>query len=310
MLYAYMRSLHGHHTNWSKVILHNLKTEIGVLQKRARTPDNSKSISIVSAPFTDPIDDLRVIRDKCTLTDKIPMAEPVNGAPSPNAAGQTPTTLAARKRPHGSPDILPTRVSCDVVVNLDDARTIRTRITAKKPKVSDGQACPRTSARPQFPTDGVRIMEPSTPAPPLVAQVEDTTFQDFGQEMEVTLASLVSRELEVSFRTCFSKAKLATSLRLTQKLRESERMRAGLNDRVAELKAELDNHISQIDRYKEEFHAEMTNAVELEEQLNVVKNQVENHKFTAKRADKTHTTLRVEFNQVNTELRMLKVSGK
>ncbi|KAL3692695.1 hypothetical protein R1sor_006346 [Riccia sorocarpa] len=325
----------------------------------------------------------------------------------------TPMLYVYMRSVHGhhtnwSKDDLPTRVSPDVVLSPNDARFVRTRITSKKPKVSDAQDCPGTSSRP--PTNGVIIIaEPSTPAPPPVVEVEDPRFRDFGQKLGVTLASVVSRELTVSFGTVFSKANPATSLRrqvddLTLKLGELERVRHGLNDRVSELKAELDKsaeksvveaarksavdlqkevdrvakeaevtiaglqtelkiakedvqsraveqdhlkasvrsltgriqvlkdeaatneanlrkenadlqheiqtHISQTDTYKKEFHVEMTKAADLEEQLNVVKNQVEDHKFTAERAEKAHTALRLEFNQIKTELRMLKVSGK
>ncbi|KAL3676222.1 hypothetical protein R1sor_026170 [Riccia sorocarpa] len=50
MVYAYMRSIHGFSTNWAKLILHCLKTEICFLQKRARSPENTKVTPIVWAP--------------------------------------------------------------------------------------------------------------------------------------------------------------------------------------------------------------------------------------------------------------------
>ncbi|KAL3676289.1 hypothetical protein R1sor_026237 [Riccia sorocarpa] len=50
MVYAYMRSVHGFQTNWAKVILHCLKTEIAFLQKRAQTPDNTKATPIIWSP--------------------------------------------------------------------------------------------------------------------------------------------------------------------------------------------------------------------------------------------------------------------
>ncbi|KAL3698402.1 hypothetical protein R1sor_012478 [Riccia sorocarpa] len=147
MVYAYMRSVHGFQTNWAKVILHCLKTEIAFLQKRARAPDNTKVTPIIWAPvfihilyafrstifagtqlaspeawvswlhmskdgeldlkglltkFPEPIDDLKVIRESCKLTDNIPLAEPVacgpEGAP-PNGTVQVVTPkLTVRKR--------------------------------------------------------------------------------------------------------------------------------------------------------------------------------------------------------------------
>ncbi|KAL3694848.1 hypothetical protein R1sor_008499 [Riccia sorocarpa] len=50
-VYAYMRSLHGFQTNWAKVILQNLRTEIVFLQKRARAPENTKPTRVIWAPI-------------------------------------------------------------------------------------------------------------------------------------------------------------------------------------------------------------------------------------------------------------------
>ncbi|KAL3693935.1 hypothetical protein R1sor_007586 [Riccia sorocarpa] len=49
-VYAYMRSLHGFQTNWAKVILHNLRTGLVFLQKRARTVENTKPTPVIWAP--------------------------------------------------------------------------------------------------------------------------------------------------------------------------------------------------------------------------------------------------------------------
>ncbi|KAL3681113.1 hypothetical protein R1sor_024069 [Riccia sorocarpa] len=281
--------------------------------------------------FVEPIVDLRVIRERCKLTDQIPLAEPVNRDPLLNGTTQMPTAVVARKRFRGT------------------------------------------------------------------------------QKLGVTLASVVSREVEVTFGTLFVEAKLNASLRrevdeITVQLRESERQRTDLNDRVAELKAqvaksvdtsaleaarkteldlskelcrvkkeaqsridsiqtdlrivledvksrtkaqeelkanlnlltgevqalkdasattevklrgdnsalqeELQNARSSIDRYKELLGTEMTKAAGLEDQLSSLRNEVENHKFIAERADKAHAALHVQFNQVKTELRMLKIHEK
>ncbi|KAL3683574.1 hypothetical protein R1sor_001596 [Riccia sorocarpa] len=62
MVYPYLRSLHSHQTNWAKVILHCLKTEIQFLQKRARTPDNTKDGNDDDANTTPP----RTVRTRVT----------------------------------------------------------------------------------------------------------------------------------------------------------------------------------------------------------------------------------------------------
>ncbi|KAL3678330.1 hypothetical protein R1sor_021286 [Riccia sorocarpa] len=452
MLYAYMRSLHGHPTNWAKVILHNLKTEIGILQKRAQTADNNKPVPIVWAPifvrilyafresifagtplvspeawvswihtskdgeidlrglhnkFMDPIDDLKLIREKCKLTDQIPVAEPVSGevAPVTNGGARTPAAPSARKRPGATQDGSPSSVALLAVVNPADVRTVRTRYTGKKQKVCDGAADPGTSS-PQNPDQGVNG---GTSTPPTPSSVEDASISAFGQKLGVTLASVVSREVEVTFGTLISEAKNSALLssqveEFTERLTESERLRAGLKSRVDELEGkllkaadksaeeasrktelelkkelarvqneaqvtigrlqtelksatealesrtkdkdtlqatvksltgqlqalkdatatneaklreensvlqqQLDSNRSHIDRYNTEFHAEVSKAAKFEEELISLKNQVENHKFSAERAEKAHAALHLEFNQVKTELRMLKISGK
>ncbi|KAL3683978.1 hypothetical protein R1sor_002000 [Riccia sorocarpa] len=143
MVYAYMRSIHGFSTNWAKMILHCLKIEICFLQKRARSPDNTKVTPIVWAPvflrilyafrstvfagtqlatpdawvpwvhmtkegeidlkglhakFPATIEDIKLIRESCKLSDKIPIAEPVVGAPSNGNAALVPSKMPARKR--------------------------------------------------------------------------------------------------------------------------------------------------------------------------------------------------------------------
>ncbi|KAL3700860.1 hypothetical protein R1sor_018882 [Riccia sorocarpa] len=422
MLYAYMRSLHGHPTNWAKVILHNLKTEIGVLQKRAQTANNNKPCPVVWAPvfarilyafretiFAEPIVDLRVIRERCKLTDQIPLAESVNGDPLLNGTTQTPTVVVARKRLRGTQDVSPGCSPASAPANPNDSRTVRTRTTSKKQKVVNVGIDSGTSGRTPSPTgDPKPTVSVSSTRPP-TAGGEDSLVTDFGQKSGVTLASVVSREVEVTFGTLFAEAKLNASLRrevdeITVQLRESERQRTDLNDRVAELKAqvaksadtsaleaarkteldlskelervnkeaqsridriqtdlrialedvksrtkaqealkanvnlltgevqalkdasatteaklrgdnsalqeELQNARSSIDRYKELLGTEMTKAAGLDDQLSSLRNEVENHKFIAERADKAHTALRVQFNQVKTELRMLKIHEK
>ncbi|KAL3681472.1 hypothetical protein R1sor_024428 [Riccia sorocarpa] len=203
MVYAYMRSLHGHQTNRSKVILHNLKTEIFFLQKRALQPDNSKPIPICWSPvfirilyafretifagtelawadslvawvytskdgeldlrgilnkFQNPIDDLKAIRDRCMLSDNIPVAEPVNGPEDSNNAADASTRMPARKRPRDNQDVPVALLHAQDQDNLSLERTVRTRVT-KRPKT-------RTSGPHQpTPTAGVRTQDPGLSAP-------------------------------------------------------------------------------------------------------------------------------------------------
>ncbi|KAL3678262.1 hypothetical protein R1sor_021218 [Riccia sorocarpa] len=453
MLYAYMRSLHGHPTNWAKVILHNLKTEIGILQKRAQSADNNKPCPVVWAPvftrilyafresifagtqlanaeawvswihtskdgeidqtglhskFVEPIVDLRVIRERCKLTDQIPLAEPINGDPA-NSLCHTPTGVVARKRPRGTQDVSPgLQTPADAHANPTNLRTVRTRVTSKKQKIVEVETDSGTSGRSSSPTGGVAPAELVLSTRPPAARSDDSLVTDFSQKLGVTLASVVSREgRSLLAEQLLAEAKLGASVRrqvdeLTQKLRESERARSGLNVQVAELNAqvakstdksaleaarkseldlskeleqvkkeaqsridkiqtdlriavedvkcrtkdqqalkanvtvltgqvqalkdasatteaklrgdnsalqeELQNGRSTIERYKVLLQTEMTKAARLDDQLMSLRNEVENHKFIAERADKAHAALRVEFNQVKTELRMLKLT--
>ncbi|KAL3701616.1 hypothetical protein R1sor_019638 [Riccia sorocarpa] len=50
MVYAYLRSLNGHQTNWAKAILHSLRMEISSLQNRGKTRENQKTRAIMWAP--------------------------------------------------------------------------------------------------------------------------------------------------------------------------------------------------------------------------------------------------------------------
>ncbi|KAL3683850.1 hypothetical protein R1sor_001872 [Riccia sorocarpa] len=50
MVYAYLRSLNGHQTNWAKAILNSLRTEIVSLQNRGKAKENPKARTIMWAP--------------------------------------------------------------------------------------------------------------------------------------------------------------------------------------------------------------------------------------------------------------------
>ncbi|KAL2645310.1 hypothetical protein R1flu_012897 [Riccia fluitans] len=50
MILGYLRGLHGHSYNWTKAILHDLRTKILFLQSRARNNEGGKTILVVWAP--------------------------------------------------------------------------------------------------------------------------------------------------------------------------------------------------------------------------------------------------------------------
>ncbi|KAL3695384.1 hypothetical protein R1sor_009460 [Riccia sorocarpa] len=281
MVYAYMRSVHGFQTNWSKVILHSLKTEISFLQKRARSTDNSKVMPIVWAPvfmrllyafratifsgtqlaspetwvswvhmskdgdidlknlvakFPDPIDDLKLMRESCKLTDKIPIAEPVNGGPVEGNSGalvpsRTPSKLPARKRARKN------QVVADDNNDVPAGRNVRNRYTERRQPVAAADPGPSTPASSpgSSPTDddssgGCVLLDP--------------IFSDFAKKMGPMLVDVVSTRLQGTFGPLLVDANAGQSLKkqlaeLTTKLEESQRGRTGLIGQVEALKADL-----------------------------------------------------------------------
>ncbi|KAL3685954.1 hypothetical protein R1sor_003976 [Riccia sorocarpa] len=227
MVYAYMRSIHGFQTNWSKVILHCLKTKICFLQNpEAWVPwvhmskEGDLDLRGLHAKFPTPLTDMRVIRDRCRLTDQIPLAEPVTADPEED--GGTPAKLPARKRKAQ-------------VNSVEHVRTVHTRLAANPhysvPKPID----PGTSSPPSTSTD-----EDSNED----ARVNDSIFRDFGVKISSALGDLVSHRLEKSFRPLLADANASEALKtevteLKGKLEVAEKSRLDLNGQVAALKAEI-----------------------------------------------------------------------
>ncbi|KAL3682981.1 hypothetical protein R1sor_001003 [Riccia sorocarpa] len=393
MVYAYMRSLHGFQTNWAKVILHYLKTEIQFLQKRARAPDNTKVIPIIWAlvfvrilytfrqtifsstsleaadawvswihmskdgeidgralhtKYPNPIGDLKVIRKRCKLTDKIPLAEPVNGDSVPMPTATMAVKLPARKRPRDVED------GNDDDYNTTPPRTVRTRLTSRTPSAV-----------------GAAAGDVGTSTVPTHIDGDSNELREFGHKIGPLLGDIVSKLLKGSLSHLLAEANAGQLLPkqvadLAKKLKEAESSRTDLNDRVVALKAELEVDLqkarqevttraseeaklkaqlkalaedaekakvnsanqetklqqevyamqkqlqgqsSTADRYIRELQLEMKKATDLDNQVVLLQGQVESHKFTAERAEKAQVALRLELNQVKTDLRMMQISG-
>ncbi|KAL3692987.1 hypothetical protein R1sor_006638 [Riccia sorocarpa] len=209
---------------------------IAFLQKRARTPDNTKlatpevwvswvhmskdgelDLKGLVNKFPNPIEDLKVIRESCKLTDNIPLAEPVAGGPDGNAGVLTPKlTVRKRVRDDKEPD-----------------RVVRTRVTTKCHSIVPAEARPSDPASSPTKSDSsgeLVVFEP--------------IFHDFGQKMGPVLADVLSKNLQASFGPLLVDAKAGQSLKkqlaeLTTKLEESERGRTGLIGQVEALKRDL-----------------------------------------------------------------------
>ncbi|KAL3678932.1 hypothetical protein R1sor_021888 [Riccia sorocarpa] len=202
MVYAYMRSLATPEAWVSWVHM---------------SKDGELDLKGLVNKFPTPIEDLKVIRESCKLTDNIPLAESVAGGPDGNAAVMTPKlTVRKRARDDKEPD-----------------RVVRTRVTTKGRSIVPAEAGP--SAPASSPTESDSSGE-------LV--VFEPIFHDFGQKMGPVLADVLSKNLQASFGPLLVDAKAGQSLKkqlaeLTTKLEESERGRTGLIGQVEALKRDL-----------------------------------------------------------------------
>ncbi|KAL3689917.1 hypothetical protein R1sor_016226 [Riccia sorocarpa] len=190
MVYAYMRSLHGFQTNWAKVHL---------------SKEGDIDIRGLHAKFPTPIEDLKVIRDSCKLSDNIPIAEPdLDDEPIPQPKSHS----------SGSPD-----------------RQVWTRYTKRRNITVGARNDPGTSIVPYDDiADGKRTVEP--------------IFDDFGTKLGVIFGELASRKLEEAFWPMLADSKATEALKdqladKCAKMQEAERQRADLNDQLTALKASL-----------------------------------------------------------------------
>ncbi|KAL3696468.1 hypothetical protein R1sor_010544 [Riccia sorocarpa] len=89
----------------------------------------------------------------------------------------------------------------------------------------------------------------------------------------------------------------------------SEATISKLRDELSGLLQQMQTHKASGDKFKAAFHAEMQKTASLDEQIVVLKGQVESQKFVADRAEKAESTLRAELTKVKTELLMLQIAG-
>ncbi|KAL3700881.1 hypothetical protein R1sor_018903 [Riccia sorocarpa] len=72
---------------------------------------------------------------------------------------------------------------------------------------------------------------------------------------------------------------------------------------------QLHTHKASMEKYKAAFHTKLQKTASLDEQIVLLKSQIDSQKFVANRAEKAESTLRSELTQVKTELRMLQIVG-
>ncbi|KAL3680819.1 hypothetical protein R1sor_023775 [Riccia sorocarpa] len=201
-------------------------------------------------------------------------------------------------------DVLPGRAPANAHANPDDLRTVRTRLTSKKQKIVEVK------------TDSVT----SGPSRQIHRQVciESRSQERVKKEAQSRIDKIqTDLRIAVDDVKCRTKDQQALKANVTlltgqvQALKDaSATTKAKLRGDNSALQEELQNGRSTIERYKVLLQSEMTKAAGLDDQLSSLRNEFENHKIIAERADKAHAMLRVEFNQVKTELRMLKITWK
>ncbi|KAL3689553.1 hypothetical protein R1sor_015862 [Riccia sorocarpa] len=346
MVYAHMRSLHGFQTNWAKVILHCLKTEILFLQKRAHTPDNSKVTPVIWAPvfvkilyayretvfagtplaatdawvpwvhlskeddidirglhakFPTPIEDLKVIRDSCKLSDNIPIAEPVNGD-ARDVPTSTPTKIAPRKRSREVQDVDDEPVPQPKSHSSGSPdRQVRTRYTKRRNVTVGDRNDPGTSIVPYDDiADGKRTVEP--------------IFDDFGTKLGVIFGELASRKLEEAFWPMLVDSKATDALKdqladKCAKLQEAERQRADLNDQITALKASLlRNNEKAAIQLQTELDQVRKRVVEGETTISKLETDLQVARQDARTRDADRETLKAEVKSLRGQLEASKVT--
>ncbi|KAL3682656.1 hypothetical protein R1sor_000678 [Riccia sorocarpa] len=282
------------------------------------------------AKFPATIEDIKLIRESCQLSDKIPIAEPVNGAPADGNAALVPSKMPARKRAR-EVQVIP-----DDATDAEPQRNVRTRTTSRRKSIVTADPGPSTFD--SSPTD-----EDSSGG----CDILDPVIHDFGQKMGPVLADIISKRMQVTLGPRLVDANVVQDLKsklaaLTTKLAESERSRTSLHARVEALKAELiqssekaateaaadsaaklaklqqDHTVLQqqlqtekaaVGKFKAALQTEVQKISNLEQQIVSQKEDIESHKFTAERAERAQSGLRTELAQVKTELRMLQISG-
>ncbi|KAL3691211.1 hypothetical protein R1sor_004862 [Riccia sorocarpa] len=247
--------------------------EIAFLQKRAQTLDNTKGLL---TKFSNPIDDLKVIRESCKLTDQFALAEPVVGGPEGAPA-------------NGDVDIATPKL------------TFRTRVTTKGRSIVAADAGP--SAPASSPTESGSSGE-------LV--VFYPIFHNFGQKMGPVLADIMSKRLQASFGPLLLETKTGESLKqqlaqINTKLAESK---AKSSSKLDQIQQQLQTEKIAANKFKDLLHKEVSKVSDLDEHLVVLKGEIDNQKFSAERAENAHSTLCAELSKVKTELRMLHIAGK
>ncbi|KAL3678513.1 hypothetical protein R1sor_021469 [Riccia sorocarpa] len=167
------------------------------------------------AKFPTPIEDLKVIRDSCKLSDNIPIAEPVNGD-ARDVPTSTPTKIAPRKRSREVQDLddepIPQPKSHS---SGSPDRQVRTGYTKRRNVTVGARNDPGTSIVPYDDiADGKRTVEP--------------ILDDFGTKLGVIFGELASRKLEEAFWPMLADSKATEALKdqladKCAKMQEAER---------------------------------------------------------------------------------------
>ncbi|KAL3676716.1 hypothetical protein R1sor_026664 [Riccia sorocarpa] len=332
MVYAYMRSLHGFQTNWAKkrartpdnskvtpVIWTPVFVKILYAYREtvfAGTPlaaadswvpwvhlskEGDIDIRILHAKFPTPIEDLKVIRDSCKLSDNIPIAEPVNGD-ARDVPTSTPTKIAPRKRSREVQDLddepIPQPKSHS---SGSPDRQVRTRYTKRRNVTVGARNDPGTSIVPYDDiADGKRTVEP--------------IFDDFGTKLGVIFGELASRKLEEAFWPMLADSKATEALKdqladKCAKMQEAERQRADLNDQLTALKASLlRNNEKAAKQLQTELDQVRTRVAEGETTISKLETDLQVARQDVSTRDADRETLKAEVKSLRGQLEASKIA--
>ncbi|KAL3695518.1 hypothetical protein R1sor_009594 [Riccia sorocarpa] len=372
MVYAYMRSIHGFQTNWAKAlvflrVIYSFRETVFADTPLAgaeawiswmhMSKDGEIDLRGLHTKFPAPIVDLKVIRESCKLTDKIPIAELINGDSVPEQTAAATLKLPARKRSRSTEDSndkdgnSPTQrvfmltgdlsrknlgpALGDLVVKkllasfgqlLEDAnasRQLKQQLTDLTKDLKDAESS-RTDLNDQVVTLTAELSRCKEEAASEAALSSSLQAKKELEQLNKELAnakgtiSKLESDLKKARQEVASHANEEGKLKaqvnkLTEDLQllkvDKGKKETKLQQEMSVLQQQLLTQTSTADRYKVALHAEVKKIADLEDQVQSLIGQVDNHKFTAERAEKAQAALRSELNQVKTSLRMLQFSG-
>ncbi|KAL3698401.1 hypothetical protein R1sor_012477 [Riccia sorocarpa] len=122
----------------------------------------------------------------------------------------------------------------------------------------------------------------------------------------------LERELNIARKDITTRTEREENLKAQMKslAGQMEALKAESSTNLDKIQQQLQSEKSNVNRFKDALHKEVSKTSEFDEQLVVLKGEIDKHKLLAERAEKAQSTLRYELAKVKTELRMLQIAGE